>query len=140
MRRTTGRRDVPEILKDWYQRIQALERYSKTVPLQTFRLVSAASTNASSMVVGPCAYYGHYISNANHASMRFVHIYDKASAPTGADTPKLTLGIPFDSGANQEYANGVEFDNGIAVAFSTSATSLVAVAANELVVTVMYAL
>lgn len=62
--------------------------------------------------------YGYFISN-NAATARFVKIYNKATAPTQADTPILTLQIPASSAANVSHPNGVAFSTGISYRAST---------------------
>jgi len=63
--------------------------------------------------------YGWYISNQNPTSTRCVKIYDKATAPTNADTPVYTLVIPAGSAANVAFPNGVQFTNGIGIRATT---------------------
>lgn len=104
-----------------------------------YRVVAAASTNAALIVAGPVEYRGHYVSNTSD-EFRYVHLYNKASAPGGGDIPLVTIGVPFESGANQEYSEGVEgFDLGLAIGISESPSTLVALdTANEVVATIYY--
>lgn len=103
---------------------------------QKFRAVSPGALVISSQ---PCFYGGHYIDNDNVSAFRFVHLYDKATTPTAGDTPAMTIGIPPDSGANQEYSGGVEFVNGLAMAFSSSRTGgVTGVGSAEMVATLLY--
>lgn len=58
--------------------------------------------------------YGYYIFN-NANTVRYLKIYDKATAPTNSDTPVMTYPIPPGSAANVAFPNGVAFANGIGV-------------------------
>jgi hypothetical protein len=101
-----------------------------------FRQVSSSAAVVSST---PCYYGGHYIDNDNLTLFRFVHLYDKVGLPTAGDTPAMTIGIPQDSGANQEYSGGVFFENGLSMAFSSSRTGgITGVAVGEMVATLLY--
>lgn len=62
--------------------------------------------------------YGYFISN-NAATARFVKVYNKATAPTEADTPVLTFQLPAASSANVSHPNGVAFSTGISYRAST---------------------
>jgi hypothetical protein len=85
--------------------------------------------------------YGWAISNTN-AAVRFVKLYNKASAPTvGTDVPVMTLAIP---PSGQPYMasfdKGIAFGTGIALATTTGVadTDTAAVAANEIVVNLLF--
>ncbi len=57
---------------------------------------------------------------ANDAStVRFVKVYDKATAPTQADTPVMTLPVPATSAANVALDSGLAFVNGISLRGTT---------------------
>ncbi len=58
--------------------------------------------------------YGYYIYN-NATSVRYLKIYDKATAATNSDTPVMTYPIPAGSAANVAFPNGVAFASGISV-------------------------
>lgn len=83
--------------------------------------------------------YNYYIYN-NATAVRYVKWYDKGTAPTQADTPVWTFGIPPGGAANVAFPNGIAFAAGI----SLRGTTGVAVAdtgapnANDLVVNVGY--
>lgn len=105
------------------------------------RVISAASTNATSVKGSAGQVYGWYLFNAN-AATRYLKLYNKASAPTvGTDTPVLTIPIPGGSAANVEFTNGIPFATGIALALTTGVadSDTGAVAANEIVVNLLYA-
>lgn len=107
------------------------------------RTLSAASTNATSVKASAGQLYGWYITNIN-AAVRYVKLYDKASAPTvGTDTPVMTLAIPAaatGAGTNIEYSMGIPFATGIAMATTTGAADADtgAVAANEIIIHLFY--
>jgi len=83
--------------------------------------------------------YGWYLSN-NAAAARFVKFYNKATAPTGGDTPLLTIQLPASSAANVYFGPGIQFAAGI----SLRGTNLIADAdataptANDIVVNLLY--
>lgn len=71
-------------------------------------------------VAKPCKLVGYYFYNSA-SSARFLKIYDKASAPTQADTPLLTLGLPASSGGHLYNSNGIlEFAKGLSVRATTA--------------------
>lgn len=82
---------------------------------------SAASTNATVAK----AKAGHLFSvmgqNAN-AAVRYLKIYDKATAPTvGTDVPKLTIAIGASGVFSHHLQAPLAFANGIAYAMTTGA-------------------
>lgn len=104
------------------------------------RLVSAATTNATSVKASAGQVFGWSLWNDN-AAHRFFKLYDKASAPTvGTDTPVLTIGLPPDASTEVEFATGIEFTTGIAFALTTGVadSDTNAVAANEILVNLLY--
>lgn len=108
------------------------------------RLVSAASTNATVVKASAGAVGFIYAVNLN-AAVRYLKLYNKASAPTvGTDTPVATLPIPASTtgaGFMIPIPNGVAFTTGIAYATTTGAadSDTAAVAANEIFVWMGYA-
>ena len=62
--------------------------------------------------------YGYYIAN-NATSVRYLKVYDKATAATQADTPILTLPIPPTGAANAVWGDGIPFSAGISVRATT---------------------
>ena len=108
--------------------------------LSISRVVSAASTNATSAKASAGQVYGWYLSNSNAAN-RYFKLYNKASAPTvGTDTPVMTIMIPAGGAANVLGATGIAFGTGIAYALTTGAadSDTGAVAANEIIANVFY--
>lgn len=109
-----------------------------------YKLVSAASTNATSLKASAGQVYMITVSSVN-AAARYLKLYNKASAPTvGTDTPVHTFIIPGNTaGAGSNIpipACGLEFDTGIAFALTTEATDAgtTGVAASEIVVNIAY--
>lgn len=110
-----------------------------------YRLVSAATDNATS-VKASAAKLGYVVAANVNAAVRYLHIYDKASAPTlGTDVPKLT--VPLTGGATGPVVTvnlgplGVEFVLGLAFAITTTTGATPAsgaVAANEISVSLGY--
>lgn len=108
--------------------------------LDVSRLLSAGTTNATAVKAGPGKLFGWYFYNAN-AAVRYLKLYDKASAPTvGTDTPKLTIPIPPGAAANVDFGAGIGFSSGIGLALTTGVADAdtAAVAANEIVINLFY--
>lgn len=107
------------------------------------RLLSAASTNATSVKASAGQVYGMYCHNIN-ASPRFLKLYNKASSPTvGTDTPVMTLPIPGNAngaGFVLPMDMGIAFGTGIALAVTGAVgdSDTTTVAANEVVVNLFY--
>jgi hypothetical protein len=105
-----------------------------------FRLICAGSTNATSVKASVGQVYGWYISNQAAYDV-FVKLYNKASAPTvGTDTPVMTLKIPIGGAANVEFAMGIAFATGIALAITKliGDGDTTAVVANDCIVNLLY--
>jgi hypothetical protein len=119
--------------------IGAVKQTHKPTP---YKLISAATTNATSVsATANTLLYGYYISNTN-AAVRYVKFYNKASAPTvGTDVPVLVLAIPASGAANVSFPAGINFTTGLAFATTTGAadTDTAAVALNEVIVNLAYA-
>jgi len=105
-----------------------------------YKLVSAATTNATSVKASAGTVYMITASNVN-AAARYLKLYNKASAPTvGTDVPVLTLIIPGNTaGAGTNIpvpACGLAFSTGIAFALTTEATDAgtTGVAVSEIVI------
>ena len=108
------------------------------------RVVSAASTNATSVKASAGAVGFIYAVNLN-AAVRYLKLYNKASSPTvGTDTPIATLPIPASAtgaGFMIPIPGGVAFTTGVALALTTGAadSDTGAVAANEIFIFLGYA-
>jgi hypothetical protein len=109
--------------------------------LSVHRIVAAASNNAALVKGSPGQVFGWYIYNSN-ASARKVVLYNAITNPPvpGTTAPKITLVIPASSGANVEFTNGIEFDTGIGIATVTGLADSdnTGVAANDLIINVLY--
>lgn len=108
------------------------------------RTVSAASDNATS-VKGSAGQLGFVIVTNVNAAMRYLHFYNKASAPTlGTDVPVLTIPIPGNTaGAGAVFSTwvGVTFTTGIAFACTTTTGGTPAsgnTAANDITISLGY--
>ena len=103
------------------------------------QLISAATTNATSVLGAPCELTKLTASNVN-AAARYLKIYDKATAPTvGTDIPVATYILPGNaSGATTNIPITIpdSFQFGFAFATTVEATvaGVTAVAANEIVI------
>jgi hypothetical protein len=113
--------------------------------LTPYKLISAASTNGSSVKGSAGQVYVIYAVNTN-AAVRYLKLYNKASAPTvGTDTPVLTLPIPGNTAGAGFLLNtggiGIAFATGIALAITTGSADADtgAVAAGEVIVNLLYA-
>ena len=108
-----------------------------------FRLLSAASTNATSLKASAGVLYSLYVINLN-AAVRYLKFYNKASSPTvGTDTPVATFPIPANStgaGFSINLDPGISFATGIAYATTTGIadSDTAAVAANEIIIVGVY--
>jgi len=106
-----------------------------------YQLVSAASTNSTNVKGSAGKVYGIQVNNAN-AAVRYLKLYDKATAPTiGSDTPVKTIMIPAGGTVVIQSAQGIAFASGIGFGLTTEATvaGTTAVSANEHVVNLEYA-
>lgn len=86
----------------------------------TYKLVSAATTNANVVKAGQGTVYGIQAYNVN-ASARYLKFYDKATAPTvGTDTPVKTILIPGNiAGAGNNVVCNFTLQAGIAIAITS---------------------
>jgi len=107
------------------------------------RLLSAASTNATSLKASAGQLGFIYATNLN-AAVRYLKLYNKASSPTvGTDTPVATLPIPASTtgaGFIIGIPGGLNFTTGIAYAVTTGVADADtgAVAANEIIIAFGY--
>jgi hypothetical protein len=107
-----------------------------------FRLLSAATTNATSIKASAGVLYGWSIQNTN-AAQRYVKLYNKASSPTvGTDTPVITLLIPGASAGAGNNLGGlaINFSTGIALATTVNPTDsdTTVVALDDLIINLFY--
>lgn len=87
------------------------------------KLVSAATTNAT-VLLARSGVLGYIQASNVNAAVRYLKIYDKATAPTvGTDVPKHTVLLPIGGvGVLHIPMQGIEFINGISIALTTEAT------------------
>jgi len=108
--------------------------------LNTFHLVSAATTNATVVKASSGVLSGYNITNRN-ASWRKVAFHNSASAPTAGANIYFSLDIPPGGGANMQISpKGIEFTSGISI---TTVTELAdngttAVGAGDLNINLFY--
>jgi hypothetical protein len=106
------------------------------------RLVSAASTNLTSVKASSGRIYGYHICNTS-ATARYVKFYNKASAPVlASDVPVRTIYVPATSSTVIYTSNiGLQFGTGIAYAIvgAVADTDATAVAANDIILNLDYA-
>lgn len=113
------------------QPVRDVARHSDT----TNNIVSAATTNATSVKASPGKIYSLNLHNYNAAARTF-KLYDKAEAPTvGTDVPSVQVTIAAAGDAHLTWPNGLDFNAGIAYAMTTEATitGTTAVGANDIV-------
>jgi hypothetical protein len=113
---------------------------SATGGISSSRTVSAATTNATNVKTSGGTVYGFLASNIN-AAVRYLKLYDKASAPTvGTDTPVATVVLPIGGTSSHSFPHGISFTNGISFALTTGIadSDTAAVSANEHVVHLFY--
>lgn len=104
------------------------------------RIVSAASTNATVAKATPGAVVGWVFGNTN-AVVRYLKLYDKASAPTvGTDVPLVVIPLPPGAAGHVGLPSPIAFRTGISYGLTTGIDdgSSAAVAASEISVSVLY--
>lgn len=143
---TNAEGDYSGIMVDRYGRLQTLAELSLPASggATPYKLISAASTNATSLKASAGQIYMITATNTN-AAVRYLKLYNKASSPTvGTDTPVLVFAIPggtAGAGTNIPVpAGGLVFGTGIAFAITTGAadSDTGAVAANEIIINIGY--
>ncbi len=107
----------------------------------TYSYIAAASANQDSQSVKASAgqLYGYALFNTA-GSARYVKVYNKATAPTSADTPALRVLVPPGGGANLAFDSGMAFGSGIGIRITTGAGDSDAgtVTANDVLVNLIY--
>jgi len=114
------------------------------IAFTTHRAVSAASDNLTLVAAGALKLYGGIVSSVN-AAVRYLHLFDKATAPVlAADSSllKATIAIPgLAAGTVTPFSipGGLNFASGIAYAITTVAAGTTGnVSANEHIVNLWY--
>lgn len=106
------------------------------------RLISTADVNATLVKGSPADLHGLIASNIN-AAVRYLKLYDKATAPSETDTPKLTIALTAGTtGPVSGFIDSkpVEFRNGLGFRITTGVADndIGAVAAGEIVINLIY--
>lgn len=109
--------------------------------ITTFRKLAAAGTNLTSVVAGRARLHSLSLQGTT-AAIKYVKIYDKATAPVVAtDVPKYTFAVPASGQMiNPEFGFGIPFDNGIAIAMTGAIgdTDTTALVANDVIMNMGY--
>ena len=109
--------------------------------LQTYRVLWPNNTTGVLIRAGGAQVKGWSL-HATVASIRYVKLYDKATAPTvGTDTPTHTIMIPASGSTVLNLGDtGLRFDLGLGIGVSTGVTDAdtTAPAANDVVVNLFY--
>lgn len=117
-------------------------RAGTTGGLTPYKLLSAASTNATSLKASAGQLNYLHVTNRHASAIAYLKFYNKASAPTvGTDTPVQVYPIPPSYGGfNIALAPGLDFSTGIAFAITLGVadSDTAAVAANDVVVNLGY--
>jgi hypothetical protein len=93
---------------------------AQTGGLDKFRLLSAASSNATNIKSTAGRLYGVHAANTN-AAVRYLKIYDKATAPDQNDTPFMTIPLPASGqhAFNGSWPSGIKLANGLGIRLVT---------------------
>lgn len=122
------------------QNLVSASNLSTNAPSQ-HRVASAASTNATSVKGSAGVVYSIVVTNTN-AAIRYVKFFNSASAPTpGSGTPVLVVGVGPTQTTQLDFSNvPMTFGTGIGYDIVTGAadTDATAVAANDILMTVLY--
>jgi hypothetical protein len=105
------------------------------------RLLSAATTNLTSVKTSAGTINSLNISNTNASATYFFKLYNKASAPVpGTDTPIHTIALPPGTRSIDTGAYGVRLATGIAYAITGAVADAdtTAIPANEVLVNMSY--
>lgn len=82
--------------------------------LALVKVKSAASTNSTLVKAGATVLYGYNLTNSTAATVQFIKLYNKATAPTcGTDTPAFTLTVPANSSTVWSTDIGLYFPLGL---------------------------
>lgn len=111
---------------------------SGNFPLLTYRNIDVQVTG-SVVKASAGGVFDLSVSNAN-AAARFLKIYDKATAPTAADTPIRTYYLPPTSLTAISITDGIGFVSGISIRASTlvADNDNTAPTANDVIVNIGY--
>lgn len=105
------------------------------------KFTAAATTNAASIKATAGRVIGWHLYNTT-AAAKYFRFFNKASAPTmGTDSPVFVVTIPANSQAFSQYAGGIAFSTGIAIACTGAVADLdtTVTAANDVLGAFFYA-
>lgn len=107
-------------------------------PLLTYRNLNVQTTGAV-IKANAGGIFDLVMSNAN-AAIRYVKLYDKATAPTASDTPIRTYLLPPSSTVVVPVTDGIDFILGISIRASTlvADNDNTAPSANDVLVNIGY--
>jgi hypothetical protein len=82
--------------------------------LKNYRVVAAASTNAALIKEGPAEVVGVILANTA-AAVKYVKLYDKATAPDQNDTPIFTFALPAGRTEDISLPARLDTENGLGI-------------------------
>lgn len=114
---------------------------ASTVGVTQLSVMSAASVNATVVKAAKGKVYGFQIFNTT-ASAKYVRLYNKATAPSGADTPVRRIMVPANGVASYHVGQGLD-GFGAGIAFTATGApadaDATALAAGDLIINIDYA-
>jgi hypothetical protein len=107
--------------------------------LSKAKILSAASTNATSVKASAGQLYGWALFNSS-ATAKFVKLHNTAGTPTAGASVDFTILVPPGSGANVEFSHGIPYATGIGYTITGAAADAdtTAVAANDVLGILLY--
>jgi hypothetical protein len=115
-------------------------RPSTSGGLTIYRKLATGDTNSANIKGGAGQVYGVTITNTA-AAVRFVKLYNKATAPTvGTDTPVITIAIPANGIVQWQTGVGIAFATGIGIGMTTGVADADtgALTANDVICNLFY--
>lgn len=106
---------------------------------KTFHLVSAASTNATSLKALPGSVFGWQVTNTN-SSARKIAFHNTAGTPTAGASVFFSVLVPGSGSSTFVCNEGIAFGTGIAITAVTEAADngTTGVGAGDLVINIFY--
>lgn len=107
--------------------------------LSKAKILSAASTNATSVKASAGQLYGWALFNST-TTAKYVKLHNTAGTPTAGASVDFTILVPPGSGANVEFSHGIPYATGIGYTITGAAadTDTTAVAANDVLGILLY--
>lgn len=107
--------------------------------MSVFHLVSAGSTNQTSVKGSQGQLYGWFVSNRSAGSRKLV-FHDTSGTPTAGSGVYFVLDLPAGSAANASVPQGIPFASGIAISTVSGMadSDTTAVSANDLNINLWY--